>query len=78
MASLEYKHDEEAFLPKGSSYENDEQSDIILQPKTKWKSYLRTGFEIVMGVVIILLLLRPQLCRTTSKTSPVPKRMFWE
>ena len=76
MTPVKDKQDEEAFLPKESEYEDAGRSDARLRKLTTWKGVLRTGFEIVMGVTIILLLLRPQVSKMTRKPLPVPQRMI--
>lgn len=76
MDSVRDKPDEEAFLPKANKYEDAERPDIGLQKNARWKSFLRMGIEVMMGVVIIFLFLRPLPDNTTSKPSPVPKRKF--
>ena len=72
------KQDEEAFLPKANNYDDVELSDLSQQKSTRWKAILRMGIEMVMGVVIVLLLLRPPHGKMISNSSPIPNcTSFW-
>ena len=70
------KQDEEAFLPKANNYDDVGLSDLSQQKSTRWKALLRMGIEIVMGVVIVLLLLRPPLSKMINNSSPIPNCTF--
>jgi len=70
------KQDEEAFLPKANNYDDVELSDLSRKKSTRWKALLRMGIEIVMGVVIVLLLLRPPLSKMRNSSSPIPNCTF--
>lgn len=66
------KQDTEAFLPKTSEYEDVALSNMVPRKTSRWRGYLRLGFEVLMAVVIILLLARSTITKT-GKLSPVPE-----